>query len=49
MIQALKDADLKPQDIDRIILVGGSTRIPAVQNALIKFFNGKAPDRSDQP
>ncbi|AFY32305.1 molecular chaperone DnaK [Calothrix sp. PCC 7507] len=49
MIQALKDADLKPQNIDRIILVGGSTRIPAVQNALIKFFNGKAPDRSINP
>jgi molecular chaperone DnaK len=49
MIQALKDADLKPQNIDRIILVGGSTRIPAVQNALIKFFNGKTPDRSVNP
>jgi molecular chaperone DnaK len=49
MIQALKDAELKPQNIDRIILVGGSTRIPAVQNALIKFFNGKAPDRSVNP
>lgn len=49
MVQALKDADLKPQDIDKIILVGGSTRIPAVQNALIKFFNGKAPDRSVNP
>ncbi|MFN6485932.1 MULTISPECIES: molecular chaperone DnaK [unclassified Nostoc] len=49
MIQSLKDADLKPSAIDRIILVGGSTRIPAVQNALIKFFNGKAPDRSINP
>lgn len=49
MIQALKDAELKPQNIDRIILVGGSTRIPAVQNALIKFFGGKAPDRSINP
>lgn len=49
MTQALKDADLKPQDIDKIILVGGSTRIPAVQNALMKFFNGKAPDRSINP
>ncbi len=49
MIQAIKDADLKPQDINRIILVGGSTRIPAVQNALIKFFNGKTPDRSINP
>ncbi|HYW20013.1 MAG TPA: molecular chaperone DnaK [Nodularia sp. (in: cyanobacteria)] len=49
MIQALKDADLQTQDIDRIILVGGSTRIPAVQNALVKFFNGKTPDRSINP
>lgn len=49
MVQALKDADLKPQDIDRIILVGGSTRIRAVQNALGKFFHGKAPDRSVNP
>jgi molecular chaperone DnaK len=49
MAQALKDADLKPEDIDKIILVGGSTRIPAVQNALIKFFKGKAPDRSINP
>lgn len=49
MVQALKDAELKPQNIDKIILVGGSTRIPAVQNALIKFFNGKAPDRSINP
>lgn len=49
MTTALKDADLKPQNIDKIILVGGSTRIPAVQNALIKFFNGKIPDRSINP
>jgi molecular chaperone DnaK len=49
MIQALKDADLKPDQIDRIILVGGSTRIPAVQNAVIKFYNGKTPDRSVNP
>jgi molecular chaperone DnaK len=49
MVQALKDAELKPQNIDKIILVGGSTRIPAVQNALIRFFNGKAPDRSINP
>ncbi|MDJ0796838.1 MAG: molecular chaperone DnaK [Calothrix sp. MO_167.B12] len=49
MVTALKDAELKPENIDRIILVGGSTRIPAVQNALIKFFNGKTPDRSVNP
>ncbi|MEA5581519.1 molecular chaperone DnaK [Nodularia harveyana UHCC-0300] len=49
MSQALKDANLQTKDIDRIILVGGSTRIPAVQNALIKFFEGKTPDRSINP
>lgn len=49
MEQALKDAELTTEDIDRIILVGGSTRIPAVQEALKKFFNGKTPDRSINP
>lgn len=49
MVQALKDCELKPSDIDRVILVGGSTRIPAVQNALQKFFGGKATDRSVNP
>jgi molecular chaperone DnaK len=49
MAQSLKDADLKPDIIDKIILVGGSTRIPAVQNALMRFFGGKAPDRSINP
>ncbi|MFB2982264.1 molecular chaperone DnaK [Microseira sp. BLCC-F43] len=47
--QALKDADMKPDDIDRIILVGGSTRIPAVQDGIRQFFGGKAPDRSVNP
>ncbi len=46
--QAMNDAGLKPSDIDRIILVGGSTRIPAVQNAIKKYF-GKDPDRSINP
>jgi molecular chaperone DnaK len=49
ILQALKSAELSPASIDRVILVGGSTRIPAVQNALIKFFNGKALDRSINP
>ena len=49
IMQALKDAEVKPQNIDKIILVGGSTRIPAVQNALSKFFNGKTPDHSVNP
>lgn len=48
-IQALKDADLTIEKIDRILLVGGSTRIPAVQEAIRKHFNGKAPDRSVNP
>lgn len=47
--QALKDSELKPSDIDRIVLVGGSTRIPAVQNAVQKFFGGKTIDRSVNP
>ncbi len=47
--QALKDADMKPDQIDRIILVGGSTRIPAVQEGIRQFFGGKAPDRSVNP
>ncbi|MBD1822566.1 molecular chaperone DnaK [Cyanobacteria bacterium FACHB-DQ100] len=49
MEQALKDASLSTADIDRILLVGGSTRIPAVQEALKKFFNGKTADRSVNP
>jgi molecular chaperone DnaK len=47
--QALKDAALAPEGIDRILLVGGSTRIPAVQQAISQYFNGKPPDRSVNP
>jgi molecular chaperone DnaK len=47
--QALKDANLTPDEIDRILLVGGSTRIPSVQAAISNFFNGKPPDRSVNP
>jgi molecular chaperone DnaK len=47
--QALKDANLPPEGIDRILLVGGSTRIPAVQQAISHYFNGKSPDRSVNP
>ncbi|MGF1492478.1 MAG: molecular chaperone DnaK [Microcoleaceae cyanobacterium] len=46
---ALKDAGLKPKDIDRIILVGGSTRIPAVQKAISNFFGRQESDRSVNP
>ncbi|NJN29897.1 MAG: molecular chaperone DnaK [Synechococcales cyanobacterium RM1_1_8] len=47
--QALKDSQCTPDDIQRIILIGGSTRIPAVQKAISQFFGGKAPDRSVNP
>lgn len=47
--QAIKDAGLSTDDIDRILLVGGSTRIPAVQQAITEFFGGKTPDRSVNP
>jgi len=45
---ALKAAGLSKSDIDEIILVGGSTRIPAVQTAVEKFF-GKAPSKGVNP
>jgi molecular chaperone DnaK len=47
--RALKDADMSVNEIDRILLVGGSTRIPAVQKALQGFFGGKELDRSINP
>ena len=46
--QALKDAGLTPKDIDEVILVGGSTRIPAIQQVVEKFF-GKAPSKGVNP
>jgi molecular chaperone DnaK len=46
--KALKAADLSTTDIDEIILVGGSTRIPAVQEAVEKFF-GKKPSKGVNP
>ena len=45
---ALKSADLSVNDIDEIILVGGSTRIPAIQEAVKKFF-GKEPSHNVNP
>jgi molecular chaperone DnaK len=45
---ALKNAGLKTSDIDEIILVGGSTRIPAIQEAVKKFF-GKEPSKGVNP
>lgn len=46
--QALKDAGLTAKDIDEVILVGGSTRIPAIQQIVEKFF-GKAPSKGVNP
>jgi molecular chaperone DnaK len=45
---ALKNAGLKVEDIDEIILVGGTTRIPAIQDAVKKFF-GKEPSKGVNP
>lgn len=45
---ALKDANMKPSDVDEVILVGGSTRIPAIQQLVEKFF-GKAPSKGVNP
>jgi len=46
--KALKDAGMNPSEIDEVILVGGSTRIPKVQEVVEKFF-GKKPNRSVNP
>jgi len=49
MTNVLKDAGLKKTDVDEIILVGGSTRIPKVQQLLQDFFNGKELNRGVNP
>ncbi len=46
--QALKDANMKASDVDEVILVGGSTRIPKVQEIVEKFF-GKKPNKGVNP
>jgi molecular chaperone DnaK len=46
--QALKDAGLKPSDIDEVVLVGGSTRIPKIQDLVRQFF-GKDPHKGVNP
>ena len=46
--KALKDASLSKSDIDEVILVGGSTRIPVIQNEVEKFF-GKKPSKGVNP
>ena len=48
MEQALKDAGIKPNEIDEVLLVGGSTRIPKIQEIVKKFF-GKDPNKGVNP
>jgi len=47
--QVLDDAGMKKTEVDEIVLVGGSTRIPKVQSMLKDFFNGKEPNRGINP
>merc|ERR1712183_1101917 len=47
--QVLEDSGLKKNQIDEIVLVGGSTRIPKVQQLIKDFFNGKEPNRGINP
>jgi len=47
--KVLEDADLTKKEIDEIVLVGGSTRIPKVQSLVKEFFNGKEPSRGINP
>ena len=45
----MDDSKLKKGDIDEIVLVGGSTRIPKIQNLIKDYFNGKEPNRGINP
>merc|ERR1719461_2764762 len=47
--KVMDDADMQKKDIDEIVLVGGSTRIPKVQQLVKEFFNGKEPSRGINP
>ncbi|CAH8472883.1 unnamed protein product [Heterobilharzia americana] len=47
--KVLQDASMKKEEIDEIVLVGGSTRIPKVQQLLQDFFDGKEPNRGVNP
>ncbi|OWF52589.1 78 kDa glucose-regulated protein [Mizuhopecten yessoensis] len=49
VIMALKDAHLEKNEIDEILLVGGSTRIPKVQQLIKEFFDGKEPSHGVNP
>merc|ERR1719502_802585 len=47
--KVLEDGDLQKNEVDELVLVGGSTRIPKVQQLLKDYFNGKEPSRGINP
>merc|ERR1712176_1669900 len=47
--KVLEDADMQKKDIDEIVLVGGSTRIPKIQQLVKEYFNGKEPSKGINP
>merc|ERR1712153_269850 len=47
--KVMEDGDLKKNEVDELVLVGGSTRIPKVQQLLKDYFNGKEPSRGINP
>merc|ERR1712159_461235 len=47
--KVMEDGDMSKGDIDEIVLVGGSTRIPKIQRLIKDFFNGKEPNRGINP
>ena len=47
--RALKDADIEPEDIDEIIMVGGMTRMPRIRDVVKDIFGGKTPNTSVNP
>jgi molecular chaperone DnaK len=49
VLDALRDAKLDPEQIDEVVLVGGSTRVPMIQRIVKELFKGKEPNRSVNP
>src|SRR5688500_5914816 len=49
VLDALKDAGLKPEQLDEVVLVGGSTRVPMVQRGVRELFKGKERNRAVNP